>query len=407
MTTRPILPGGFRAAGLACGLKKIRRGAPPAPDLMLLAADRRAAAAGLFTTNRFAAPPVTISRGHLEAGPGLARAVVVNSGCANAATGGEGLRRARAIVAGAARLLRCRPEEILVASTGVIGRPLPHRRILAALPRAVVALSRDGLADAAAAILTTDTRVKIRSCRTRINGHAVRITGFAKGSGMIHPQMATLLAFILTDAAVHPWLLRRLLEEAVRDSFNAISVDGDRSTNDTVLLLASGAAGNPTLIQSGRRERHFVETLGVVCRALALDIVADGEGARRVLEVEVTGAANRRDADRIARAVANSPLVKTALAGGDPNWGRILSAAGSAGVAFDPAAVSLAIGGVPIVRQGRGTAARRPARSAPADLFRRRRVALRLGVGRGPGRATLWTCDLTRRYVDINAHYTT
>ncbi len=398
----PVLPGGFRASGVACGIKARGRGRRPALDLMVVACDRRAAAAGVFTTNRFAAAPVTVCREHLKRSPGLARVVVVNSGCANAATGIDGLRRARAVAAAAARLVRCRPEEVLIASTGVIGRALPHDRILAGLPRAARALSPGGLANAAAAILTTDTRAKIRCRRARINGHTVTITGFAKGSGMIHPNMATMLAFILTDAAVHPWMLQRLLKEAVRDSFNSISVDGDRSTNDTVLLLASGAAGNPTLIQSGRRERAFVEALREVCHDLALDIVADGEGARRILEVRVSGAASRRDADCIARAIANSPLVKTALAGGDPNWGRILSAAGSAGIDFDPGDVSLEIEGVPIVRHGCGTAG-----AGRADLFRRPRVALRLGVGRGPGSATLWTCDLTRRYIDINAHYTT
>jgi glutamate N-acetyltransferase/amino-acid N-acetyltransferase len=402
---RPRLPAGFRVSGIACGIKTPRPGGPALPDLALLLADRRAAAAGVFTTNRFAAPPVELCREHLKRNLGLARAVVINSGCANAATGADGIRRARAVAAAAARLAGCRPEEVLVASTGVIGRPLPHHRILRALPAAArrSSAAAAALGDAARAIMTTDTRPKVRCAAARLGDRPVTITGIAKGSGMIHPNLATMLGFILTDAAVHPWFLRRLLRDAVRDSFNAISVDGDRSTNDTVLVLASGAAGNPALLQAGRRERSFVEALGAVCRALALDIVADGEGARRMLEVAVSGARSRRAADRIARAVANSPLVKTALAGGDPNWGRILSAAGAAGVRFDPSAVSLRIGDVPVVRAGCAAADGAGLRR----LFQAPRVSVRLEVGTGPGRAVLYTCDLTRRYIDINARYTT
>lgn len=413
---RPRLPRGFRVAGVACGLKAAPRppGARPGGDghtgdrpldLALIVADRRAAAAGVFTTNRFAAPPVEVCRDHLARAMGQARAVVVNSGCANAATGAEGLRRARATADAAARLLGCHPTEVLVSSTGVIGRPLPHRRILGRLPAAVRALGDDeaSLKRAARAIMTTDTRPKIRTAEAVVGGKTVTITGIAKGSGMIHPRMATMLAYVLTDAGVHPYLLRRLLREAVAGSFNAISVDGDQSTNDTVVLLASGAAGNRVMLQTGRREQPFVDALRAVCRALALDIVHDGEGARRVLEIEVSGARDRHAADRVARSIATSPLVKTALAGGDPNWGRILSAAGAAGVPFSPRDVSLSIGDHPIVRGGC------PATNG-ADLrplFARPRVAVRLSVGRGPGRAILWTCDLTRRYVDINARYTT
>jgi glutamate N-acetyltransferase/amino-acid N-acetyltransferase len=220
---------------------------------------------------------------------------------------------------------------------------------------------------------------------------------------MIHPRMATMLAFILTDANVHPHLMERLLREAVRDSFNAISVDGNFSTNDTVLLMASAAAGHHALLQAGRRGRPFIRALRVVCRALALDIVTDGEGARRIMEVEVSGAVSEAAADRVARSIANSPLVKTALAGGDPNWGRILSAAGAAGVPFAPGRVTLSIGDVPVVRRGQGVQNGHDLRS----LFTTPRVSIRLDLASGPGRAVLWTCDLTRRYIEINAHYTT
>ncbi len=328
---------------------------------------------------------------------------MVNSGGANAVTGRDGERRARAVAAAAARLLGCRAEEILVASTGVIGRPLLHRRILAALPRTARAVSEDGLPDTARAIMTTDTHPKIRCAGATVGDHTVTVTGFAKGSGMIHPRMATMLAFILTDANVHPYLLDRLLRDAVRDSFNTISVDGDCSTNDTVLLMANAAAGGRALLQSDRAAAPFVLALRAVCRSLALDIVTDGEGARRVMEVEVRGAPSGTAADRVARSIANSPLVKTALAGGDPNWGRILSAAGAAGVAFSPRRVSMTIGDVPVVRSGHGVQNGHDLRL----LFTTPRVTVRVDLGSGPGRAVLWTCDLTTKYVDINASYTT
>ena len=405
---RPRVPQGFRVAGVACGLKKRGGGGKPL-DLALIVSERRAVTAGVFTTNRFAAAPIVVCRDHLKRSLGQARGVVVNSGCANAATGAEGERRARAVAAAAARLLRCRPEEILVASTGVIGRPLSHRRIVGALPAALGALTDQALAGAARAIMTTDTRPKIRCAEAVIDGRTVTLTGFAKGSGMIHPRMATMLAFILTDANVHPRLLDRLLREAVRDSFNAISVDGDCSTNDTVLLMANAAAGHRALLQAGRHEEPFVRALRAVCRALALDIVTDGEGARRIMEVEVTGAPSATAADRVARSIANSPLVKTALAGGDPNWGRILSAAGAAGIDFSPARVSMSIGDVPVVRHGQAVQSGGGARNGNGlrSLFTTPRVRVRLDLASGAGRAVLWTCDLTRRYIDINAHYTT
>ncbi len=409
---RPRVPQGFRVAGGACGLKKPAGGGKPL-DLALIVSERRAVTAGVFTTNRFAAAPIVVCRDHLERSLGQARGVVVNSGCANAATGPEGERRARAVAATAARLLRCRPEEILVASTGVIGRPLAYRRIIGALPAALRRSSGDagtaGLAAAARGIMTTDTRPKIRCAEVVIGGRTVTLTGLAKGSGMIHPRLATMLAFILTDANVHPRLLERLLREAVRDSFNAISVDGDCSTNDTVLLLANAAAGHRVLLQTGLHAEPFARALRAVCRALALDIVTDGEGARRIMEIEVTGAPNGTAADRVARSIANSPLVKTALAGGDPNWGRILSAAGAAGIAFSPARVSMNIGDVPVVRRGRAVQPGSTARNGNGlrRLFTTPRVCVRLDLASGPGRAVLWTCDLTRRYIDINAHYTT
>ena len=399
----PALPRGFRLAAIPCGIKSSRNGSGRPLDLAMIVCDERVPTAAVFTTNQFAAAPVEVSRQHLKRSLGLTRAVIVNSGCANAATGREGVQRARAVAGSVATQLGCRTEEILVASTGVIGVPLPHRRIVRAIPKMLRSLSADAIAPAARAIMTTDTRPKVRSARARIDGKVVTITGLAKGSGMIHPRMATMLAFVMTDAAIHPWLLRRLLHEAVQGSFNAISVDGDCSTNDSVFLLASGAAGNRTLLRSGRTG-SFATALRDVCRALAIDIVTDGEGARRILEIDVAGARSDETADRIARSVANSPLVKTALAGGDPNWGRILSAAGAAGVPLDQNRVSLSIGAVPVVRKGRGTGGNG---GALRRLFNSPRVSIRLDVGAGPGRAKLWTCDLTHRYIDINTCYTT
>ena len=256
--------------------------------------------------------------------------------------------------------------------------------------------------------MTTDTRVKIRCAEGVIGGRTVTVTGFAKGSGMIHPRMATMLAFILTDANVHPRLLDRLLRESVRDSLNAISVDGDCSTNDTVLLLANAAGGGRALLQAGHGEAPLARALRAVCRALALDIVTDGEGARRILQIEVRGAPSETVADRVARSIANSPLVKTALAGGDPNWGRILSTAGAAGIVFSPERVSLSIGDVPVMRGGRAVKSDRATRNGNGlrRLFTTPRVCVRLDLASGPGRALLSTYDLTRRYVDINARYT-
>jgi glutamate N-acetyltransferase/amino-acid N-acetyltransferase len=405
LLTKPRLPAGFHLSGVASGLKSSRRRGARPLDLALIVCDEPVPAAGVFTTNQFAAAPVQVCREHLQRSAGFARAIVANSGCANAATGLEGLRRARAVAAAVADRLGCRPEEVLVSSTGIIGQPLSHKKILAALPGASAALGEEGLEATARAIMTTDTRPKIRSAEARVGGRTVTLTGIAKGSGMIHPHMATMLAFIMTDATVHPGLLRRLLREAVDGSFNAITVDGDCSTNDTVLLMASGAAGGWTLLQAGRTA-PFVDALRAVCRALAIDIVTDGEGARRILEIEVAGARSRGAADRIARSIANSPLVKTALAGGDPNWGRILAAAGAAGVPLRPADVSLSVGDVPVVRCGRGNGGNESEDTSLQRLFSAPRVSIRLEVGRGPGRATLWTCDLTREYVDFNTRYT-
>ncbi len=425
------IPRGFRFAAAACGLKQ--RGL----DLALLACDAPAAAAAVFTTNRVQAAPVRLSRAHLRQSRGWVRAVAVNSGNANCATGPAGDRVAQATATATARLLGCSTRQVFVCSTGVIGVPLPVEKILRTLP----GLSRTAAHTPQAfraftrAILTTDTRPKWATARCRIQGRAVRLLGCAKGAGMIAPRMATMLAFIVTDAAIAPPLLQRMLRAAVAQTFNRITVDGDTSTNDTVVLLASGAAGARRLslphFRADRRtatpvERdalRFYRALNSVCRSLALQIVADGEGAQRVVEIEVRGARSVAAAERVARAVAESPLVKTALAGADPNWGRVLAAAGRAGVALDPARTRIWLAGTLVFARGRPLpfheqAVRRALRRQyvfiALDLGERKR---RSGTGihpparntrstlRAAGGCTFWTCDFTRDYVDLNARY--
>jgi glutamate N-acetyltransferase/amino-acid N-acetyltransferase len=387
-------PAGFRAAASACGIK------PEGLDLALLVADRSCAAAGVFTTNRAQAAPVVVSREHLAAG--RARALVVNAGCANAGTGARGLADAREMAATLARELGCPPAEVLVASTGVIGVRLPMERVRTGIASAAVRLERAGGDDAARAILTTDTRAKQAGVELKLGGVGVRIGAMAKGSGMIAPNLATLLAFFTTDAAVEAGLLRQALRAAVGDSLNRISVDGDTSTNDTALILASGAASAPAIREPGPGYDAFRDALGEVARELAGLIVRDGEGVTRVAEVRVEGARHAADADRVARTVAESPLVKTALAGGDPNWGRVLAALGRAGVDLDMARVDLYLGDVWVAEGG---AARDYDEAQARRAMLEDPVRIRIGLGQGSASGWIWTCDLSHGYVEINAHY--
>ncbi len=398
--SRPIVVPGFRLAGVAAGIK-----ASGAPDLALVVADAGASAAGLFTTNRVQAAPVQVSRRRV--GKGRARAIVVNAGNANAATGAQGMANALATAAQVARAIGAGPEEVLVCSTGVIGRPLPMDRLLGGIPRAVSALSPRGFEAASEAILTTDTRPKRAVRRVTLpDGRRVTIAGFAKGAGMIDPRMATLLAFVLTDAAVDPHALRLLLRETNEQSFHRITIDGDRSTNDTVLALASGAAGGAALAPGKRGWRELAAGFSLVMRDLALGVVADAEGWTRTLEVAVRGAKSERDALLAARAIAGSLLVKTAVHGADPNWGRILAAAGYSGARFDPARAVVAVGSVRLYDCGRPAG---PALLARASTLMRTRelVPLSIDLAAGAAHATVWTSDLSAEYVRINADYTT
>jgi glutamate N-acetyltransferase/amino-acid N-acetyltransferase len=387
-------PSGFRAAAVAAGIK------PNRDDLALLVADAPCAAAGVFTRNLATAAPVVVSREHLRSG--RARAVVVNAGCANAATGAQGLSDARAMAAATAAAVGCLETEVVVASTGVIGVHLPLDKVRAGVVAAAAALSAQGGPAAARAILTTDTQPKEVALDLVLGGRAVRLGAMAKGAGMIAPDMATMLAFFTTDAQVDAALLQRALREAVGESLNRITVDGDTSTNDMAVILASGAAGAPAIDAEGAGFDAFKAALVEASRRLALMIVKDGEGATRIAEVRVEGARSAEDADRIARTVAESPLVKTALHGGDPNWGRILAAAGRAGVDVDPAGLDIFIGDVWVAEGG---AARAYDEEVAALAMREDPVRLGLRLRAGTSRGWVWTCDLTRGYVDINAHY--
>ena len=336
-------PFGFCFAAIHAGIRKTAE-----DDLALMFSERPAAAAAVFTSNRVKAAPVTVSASYLAQSKGVARAIVANAGNANCATP-NGVRAARATARAAAAALGVRENEVLLASTGVIGVPLDEQPIVDALPKLVVLLAPESFNAAARAILTTDTVPKTASAEVRLRAGAVRIAGMAKGAGMIHPRMGTMLSFLFTDADLRPAELKPMLVAAVERSFNRISVDGDTSTNDTVYLLANGASG----VRPTSKERGLVEEgLFVVAEQLAVAVVRDGEGARKLLTIVVEGASSDRAAAALARAVANSLLVKTALAGADPNWGRILSAAGSAGVALDPAKVDIKVNGVQVCRRG-------------------------------------------------------
>ncbi len=391
-------PMGFRAAAVASAIKKT----PGVLDLALIFSDSPATqAAGVFTTNRAAAAPVLLSRRNLAESRGRCRAIVANSGNANACTGKEGTHTAEETARVAAELLEIEPSQVLVASTGVIGVPLNAERILSQLPHLKEALSKEKAGPVAQAILTTDTISKTCVVRSVARGKPVHIAGIAKGSGMIHPHMATMLSFITTDAGMGERMLHNLLLAAVEDSFNRITVDGDTSTNDSVIALASGMA-ETTVVPGNESRAWFAEGLALVCQTLAKMIARDGEGATRLVNVEVMGARSPLDAERAARAIANSPLVKTALAGADPNWGRIVCAAGYSGAKFDPTRIDVSVNNLALVRKG--VAAGFDEAAAHRELDQKE-VLLRVDLHAGTSTAHVWTCDFTRAYIDINASY--
>ncbi len=388
-------PLGFQAGAVAAGLKK-----SGGLDLCLIASDTPCAAAGVFTTNRVQAAPVRLDRERLQ--KARAQAIVVNSGNANACTGPQGDEDAREMARLAAARLGLAEDLVLVASTGVIGVPLPMDRIREGIAR--ITVGPDGGALAAQAIMTTDTRPKAGAVRLEIAGRPVTIGGIAKGAGMIHPHMATMLAFLTTDAAVDPAWLNTALRQAVDQSFNQISVDGDTSTNDTVLILANGQAGAPLLHSASPEAPAFQAALEALCGELAKMIARDGEGATKLIEAVVEGAASLADARRAARAIVSSNLIKAMVYGNDPNWGRILCAVGYSGAAVDERRAEVWIGDVLLFQDGRPVPADREAARA---ALQGPEVHLRVHLHLGPARATAWGCDLTEGYVEINAKYTT
>lgn len=390
------IPLGYRFSAVYAGIRKIAK-----DDLALIVSDQPASTAGVFTQNRVQAAPVRLCRKNLRAAKGKTRAILVNAGNANCATR-TGEHVARITSEAVAARLKCSGEHVLPASTGVIGVELDAKLITKAIPALFKELAADRFEKVANAIMTTDTTQKTASREIEIQGRAVRVAGMTKGSGMIQPNMATTLGFVMTDADLSPAEVRDLLVHGVEVSYNRISVDGDTSTNDTVLLLANGASG----VKPKPEERALISAaINEVLEDLARQIARDGEGARKLVTIDVSGLADNDAAQRIARAIANSPLVKTAIAGSDPNWGRILSAAGNAGVAFDPARADIHLQGTLVCERGLAADFSEEALKARLD---EQECSIRFVVrGRGAGAARFWTCDLTEEYIRINASYRT
>lgn len=387
---------GYVAAGIRCGIKQ------SGLDLAIVRSESEAAVAAVFTTNAFRAASVLRNQERLKSG--RARAIVVNSGNANACTGEQGLKNVDYICNFAGELLNAPPEEVFSASTGIIGVPLPMDKIEMGIMDAIAELSEDGGDSAALAIMTTDTRPKTAACEIEIGGKAVRVGGMCKGAGMICPSMATMLCFITTDALIDAPALQKSLSASVDCSFNSLTVDGDMSTNDSVIMLANGASGCPKIDEGTEEYELFDKALAQLCLELAQAIARDGEGATKYVEVRVVNAATYADAREAAMSVANSPLVKTAIFGEDPNWGRVLCAAGKSSARIDPERTSLYFGGVKIVERGEplgldAEAARRP--MVEKDLV------IKLDLGLGSESATAFTCDFSYDYVKINAEYHT
>jgi len=393
------LPAGFTAAGVACGIKDSGK-----PDVAIVASDCDAAAAMVTTRNQVVGAPVIRSRRILPKGCGRVRAVVINAGNANVCTGKAGLRDADAMAAQTARLIGTEPDKVLVASTGIIGRRLPMGKIRKGIAAAADELGTRNDSAALRAIMTTDTREKSAVVQTRIGRKLVTVAGMAKGSGMVAPSMATMISVITTDAAVTPAALRKALAGATAVSFNAVTVDSDTSTSDTVVVLASGRAGNKTISARSPGYGKFAATLLEVCYELSRQIVADGEGATKVIEIAVGGARTAAEAEIAAKSVANSPLVKCAIHGCDPNWGRILVALGKSTAKVDPAKLRVKIGPTTVFSRGGGRAfdAKKLSRYLAAKT-----VAISCDLGLGKGAFTALTCDLSREYITINADYHT
>ena len=390
-------PKGFKAAGVKAGIKKSGN-----LDLALIYTEKEAAVAGVFTKNAVAAAPVIVSREVVKGGK--AHAIVANAGCANACTGETGLANARKMAALAAAEVGCAPDEVLVGSTGIIGVNLPMDKLEAGIKAAAAELSEDGSKNAGNAIITTDTYSKACSCEVEIGGQAVRFGAIAKGSGMIQPNMATMLCYITTYANISSQLMQKALSEIVEVSFNMISVDGDMSTNDTVLVLANGASGAAEITDGSPEYDKFYATLKEICQELSKRIAADGEGATKFLTINVSGTKTFEDAKTVAMSIAKSPLVKTAFFGEDPNWGRVICAVGYAGIPMVPEKTVIKFGGVPVYANGLG------AEFNEDDIHKvmaEHDIVIDVEMGMGDAKATVWSCDFSYEYVKINGEYHT
>ncbi len=392
-----VYPKGFKAAGVKAGIKKSGN-----LDVALVYSEKEAAIAGVFTTNQVAAAPVYVSKDVVK--NKKARAVVANAGCANACTGEEGMANAKKMAEIAANELGCDKNEVIVASTGIIGVQLPMDKMKAGIKAAVKGLSDESGQNAANAIITTDTKPKILATEVNIGGKSVRFGAMAKGSGMIHPNMATMLTFITTDLAIKQELLQEALSNITEVTFNMISVDGDMSTNDMVVVLANGEAGNDVIAEKNADYDIFYNTLLSICQELSKQIAADGEGATKFLTINVTNAKTFKDAKTIAMSVAKSPLCKTAFFGQDPNWGRVICAVGYAGVPMNPEKVVVKFGDVPVYANGMGA-------KNDADALRKvmeaHDIEINIDMGEGNEKATVWSCDFSYEYVKINGEYHT
>lgn len=388
-------PKGFQAAGVAAGIRKRER-----EDFALVYSTVPANAAAVYTLNKFKAAPLKVTEAHLA--DGIAQAFVINSGIANAGMGQAGLEQAKEMAQATAKALKIAEEMIIVASTGVIGMPLPMEKIAAAAPKAAAALSSDGGSIAAKAIMTTDTVAKETAVTLTLENTSITIGAMAKGSGMIHPNMATMLGFITTDAAISSSALQKALTMSVDETFNMISVDGDTSTNDMVAVMANGQAGNPVITEDSSAFGEFVEALQMVCQTLAKAIAKDGEGATRLIEATVKRAQTKEDARLAAKGIISSSLVKAAVFGKDANWGRIACAVGYSGAQFDSDKVSIFIGDVQVAKDGMGLAFDE---AKASEILARETVTITVDLNAGQEEATAWGCDLTYDYVKINADY--
>jgi glutamate N-acetyltransferase/amino-acid N-acetyltransferase len=396
LDTKSFSVPGYKAWGISCGIKKNEK-----KDLAIVYSDREAVAVGVFTKNRVKAPPVLLDMAKIKSGKG--QVIIANSGCANACTGKRGLADARATAEEAARTFGLKHDAVYVASTGVIGEFLPVPKIAIGISTAAGLLSATGWEQAAEAIMTTDMYPKLSAVQEEIGGKTVTVGGIAKGSGMIHPDMATMLCFIVTDAAISAPLFKKTLLASIERSFNNITVDGETSTNDTILCMANGFAGNKRISPGTKEFRKFQACLDTVTLSLAKQVVRDGEGATKFVEIEVRNAKNPVEAKRAAVTVAKSSLVKTALFGEDANWGRIMAALGYAGVDMDEGRTDIWIGKAKLVEKGlgQGKAAERDA----ALALKQRDIQIVIDLHKGKGNATIWTCDLSYEYVKINAAY--